>query len=322
MKIYKSENYISEKLTIKPISKTRLGKILDVDKYKSAADMRGNLQTGDIVVIGNEDENIQGTYISYNDIKSGVYDSYFHFIKRISELPNSEIAEGLFVFWEKEGFYSNISAQEFDDDLKKFDTFRIVYVYRLPLLLQKPLPEEFFKTNHIPKAKLIWSYNGKSVNEKLDIQPVTRERLGDIKDGVYAIAGCVVEWDEDMDYINQKNIMYLNGSKKLPIRMKSDSLEELLINFAKKVAPTHKLDFLEDLDESELKNYRLVLYLKGILNKNTMEFRDATEKEFDDFLTGKRTLTNAYYYIDITKGGMREDLGDEMKQLHKKYNGI
>jgi len=197
MKIYKSENYISEKLGIKPISKTRLGKILYVDTYKSAADMRSNLQTGDIVVIGNEDENIQGTYISYNDIKSGVYDSYFHFIKRISELPNSEIAEGLFVFWEKEGFYTKISVQEFDADLKKYNTFRIMYVYRLPLLLQKPLPEEFFKTNHIPKAKLIWSYNGKSVNEKLDIQPVTRERLGDIKDGMYVITGCVVEWDNN-----------------------------------------------------------------------------------------------------------------------------
>ncbi len=77
MKIYKSENYINEKLTIKPISKTRLGNILDVDKYISAVDMRSNLQTGDIAVIGNEDENIQGTYISYNDIKSGVYDNYF-----------------------------------------------------------------------------------------------------------------------------------------------------------------------------------------------------------------------------------------------------
>ena len=228
MKIYKSENYISEKLTIKPISKTRLGKILDVDKYISAVDMRGNLQTGDIAVIGNEDENIQGTYISYNDIKSGVYDNYFHFIKRISELPNSEITEGLFVFWEKEGFYTKISVQEFDDDLKRYNTFRIMYVYRLPLLLQKPLPEDFFKTNHIPKAKLIWGYNGKSVNEKLDIQPVTRERLNDMKDGVYAITGCVVEWDEDEDYIDHKNRKGLYGSKKLPIRMKADSLEELI----------------------------------------------------------------------------------------------
>lgn len=83
------------------------------------------------------------------------------------------------------------------------------------------------------------------INEKLNIRPVSKERMSEIVDGTYAITGCTVEWEDDQDYMSEhKN--GLSGSKKYPIRMKADSLEQLLIDFAKKVAPNHTLDFVND----------------------------------------------------------------------------
>lgn len=157
------------------------------------------------------------------------------------------------------------------------------------------------------------------INEKLNIQPVSKERMSEIVDGTYAITGCTVEWEDDQDYMSEhKN--GLSGSKKYPIRMKADSLEQLLIGFAKKVAPNHTLDFVNDWEESDLKDYTLMLFLKGHLNKETFEFTDPTSEEWDEFLDGKRTMTCVYYCVGITKGGKRADLSDEMSELYEKYN--
>lgn len=157
------------------------------------------------------------------------------------------------------------------------------------------------------------------INEKLNIQPVSKERMSEIVDGAYVITGCIVEWEDDQDYMS-KHKNGLSGSKKYPIRMKADSLEQLLIGFAKKVAPNHTLDFVDDWEESDLKDYTLMLFLKGHLNKETFEFTDPTDEEFDEFLDGKRTMTCVYYCVDIAKGGKRADLSDEMSELYKKYN--
>lgn len=79
---------------------------------------------------------------------------------------------------------------------------------------------------------------------------------------------------------------------------------------------------MEDWSENELKNCSLVLYLKGNLDKNTMIFTDPTTDEFYEFLDGKITLSNVHYCVDITKGGLREDLKNDIKNLHKKHNAI
>ena len=35
------------------------------------------------------------------------------------------------------------------------------------------------------------------INEKLNIQPVSKERMSEMVDGTYAITGCTVEWDNN-----------------------------------------------------------------------------------------------------------------------------
>lgn len=157
------------------------------------------------------------------------------------------------------------------------------------------------------------------INEKLDIRPMSKERLSDVGENTYVIAGCIVEWEEDQDYMSQ-HTSGLSGSKRLPIRMKADTLEQLLIDFTKKVAPKHKLDIVNDWEESDLANYTLCLFLKGHLDKNTLMFTEPTSEEFDAFLNGERTLTCVYYCVDIFKGGKREDLSDEMSAIYQKHN--
>lgn len=159
----------------------------------------------------------------------------------------------------------------------------------------------------------------KELNEKLDIHPMSKERLSEVSDNKYVISGCNVEWEEDQDYMSNHE-SGLSGHKRLPIRMKADTLEQLLIDFTKKVAPKHKLDIVNDWEESDLVNYTLMLFLKGHLDKNTLMFTEPTEEEYDAFLDGKRTLTCVYYCVDIFKGGKREDLSDEMSAIYQKHN--
>ena len=51
----------SEKLNIQPVTADRLKNL--VVPYPTASEMRANFQTGDIVVVGNEKDNLHGTYI-------------------------------------------------------------------------------------------------------------------------------------------------------------------------------------------------------------------------------------------------------------------
>ena len=166
----------NEKLNIQPVTADRLKKL--VVPYPTASEMRANFQTGDIVVVGNEKENLHGTYISYKDVKSGVYDEITHFFPKLtSESEIVNCVDGVFVYWEQ-SFFTRSYVKDFNDELeyRGIDTHRVMYVYRVPFL-KTPLTEDYLKTFPNPKAKQIWNYKEKHIDEKLDIQPVTKEML-------------------------------------------------------------------------------------------------------------------------------------------------
>jgi len=166
----------NEKLNIQPVTADRLKKL--VVPYPTASEMRANFQTGDIVVVGNEKENLHGTYISYKDVKSGVYDEITHFFPKLtSESEIVNCVDGVFVYWEQ-SFFTRSYVKDFNDELEYegIGTHKVMYVYRVPFL-KNPLTEDYLKTFPNPKAKQIWNYKEKHIDEKLDIQPVTKEML-------------------------------------------------------------------------------------------------------------------------------------------------
>ena len=167
----------NEKLNIQPITKDRLTDFTKCKMYKTPSEMRNNFITGDIVVVGDENEKENGVFVSYDDVKSGAYDELLD--EPISNEKDSALRDGIFIF-----YLSGITGRggkptftrhfvvKYDNNLNN----RVMYVYRVPLL-EKPLDVEYFKTFPNSKAKMVFNYKGNAVEEKLNIQPVSKERL-------------------------------------------------------------------------------------------------------------------------------------------------
>ena len=202
-------NFVSEKLTIQPVTKNSLKNRSIV----SSDDMCNNFQTGDVVTFRG-DANRTFLYVAFSDYTSLL-------AKKFSTYTNGDKTQkGLFVAfgdnlentvhsvdWDTytflEDYDSNLNwrltkKRELRDTDKQKGICDIMNVYRIPNLgcrddrnhfLIKEFVPNFSKSN----ANLIWSRGNRYVSEKLTIQPVTKERLAktDVSRKIYRVGDIV-----------------------------------------------------------------------------------------------------------------------------------
>lgn len=176
---------VAEKLNIQPITKERLGNVLV--RYKSASEMCENFKTGDVVAFGTGNNDVKElNYLVYVS-----YDDYGSFPKSESEHLGSKdfLHKGCFVMITP-GFGYDINnttrLMDYDEYLNWLHSKvgSIVRVYRYPTLKgywigNKFYVDAFAKEFSTKNAYVVWERKS-ATNEKLNIQPISKERLGDI----------------------------------------------------------------------------------------------------------------------------------------------
>lgn len=191
MKILNTRQF-NEKLNIQPIPMNRFkGGFYSL--YKTKEVMRANFKTGDIAIIS-EGQLIGNKYDEYN-AKLQVYISYEDWMKDekyymgetgICFLNKDYVGEGVFVsvFGDKYNNYEYLKSFDRNFEIKNKDNIHRIYaVYRVPSIVKTPIDFEYIGNKFNDKVNifsLLWA-RGANLNEKLNIQPISKKRL----DGFY-----------------------------------------------------------------------------------------------------------------------------------------
>jgi len=207
-------NFVSEKLTIQPVTKNSLKN----RNIVSSDDMRNNFQTGDVVTFRG-DANRTFLYVAFSDYTSllAKYTKTYYdgdknesgvFIGFGDGFANTvySVAWETYTFLEdydsnlnwnvpRKVFQSNANRLK---DIKSVGICDIMNVYRIPNLKCRDnennfLIKEFVSIFSKSNANLIWSRGNRYVSEKLTIQPVTKERLAktDVSRKIYRVGDIV-----------------------------------------------------------------------------------------------------------------------------------
>lgn len=174
---------LSEKLDIQPVSKERLNKHKGFCvRYKNAVEMRTHFETGDVIECAT---NINGHYTSKMYLYFANAD-YTSLLGRIAPamFEKDTAKEGFFFAFDVNAnsvdWYDYILLSDIDHNLKNNSSYVIERVYRIPKLSCRDgrtfLTRDFLTSFSLKNTVLIWVRN-KSVLEKLDIQPISKERL-------------------------------------------------------------------------------------------------------------------------------------------------
>lgn len=203
MKILGTTEYIDEKLNIKPLSKDALKNASDAlrtDPFERYGWKR-RLESGDVVVVTRMHENTnipfiekKYRYVSYKDYMKYEYDKLYDFFKLY---PNRKeyIKNGILIgygsdiheYLEKNRYCGNDSHKHhflcidyFGDERpiaippKPYSFETISVIYRPGIVPKQPFYDTDINTNALRE---IYNMFYKNVNEKLNIQPISSERL-------------------------------------------------------------------------------------------------------------------------------------------------
>ena len=171
MRILDSNEYINEKLDIKPFTKNRMSNL----HLPPAANIKDWLESGDILL---GESGIKSVYVTYKDIKKYKYDDMLEL-----ELPDTSDAKkydkGCFISTKafNDGYLASYLGL-LDNTLSNYID-KAVCVYRNDNLNQ-PLDISFFDNPPLENCHILWenqNVNPAKANESLGIKPVTRELL-------------------------------------------------------------------------------------------------------------------------------------------------
>lgn len=127
MNILKSEQYISEKLNIQPVTKDRLTGFAKYKMYKTPFEMRKNFRTGDIVNFTCYTKVEFATFVSYDDYLSDRYS----FIRDEFSQNAPSFSEGIFVHKHGGDLSLYCCLSDFDDYLVHYSkNCEVMRVYR------------------------------------------------------------------------------------------------------------------------------------------------------------------------------------------------
>ena len=187
MKIATSSEYINEKLNIQPIPKERLKESL-LMPIREEFGWKKRLKTGDVLVIQRNSTTIYQYYISSNDFDIYANDPMFdgaitndwkskdgillisHCTPTILSTPAFRVV----------GSLSNYKDDKMVEKENGNGTmYKIIAIYRMAKMQRPPKPSFFkYKPNLEENGwKQIYKRDDSELNEKLNIQPVSKERL-------------------------------------------------------------------------------------------------------------------------------------------------
>ena len=187
MKIATSSEYINEKLNIQPIPKERLKESL-LMPIREEFGWKKRLKTGDVLVIQRSNITIYQYYISNNDFDIYANDPMFdgaitndwkskdgillisHCTPTILSTPAFRVV----------GSLSNYKDDKMVEKENGNGTmYKIIAIYRMAKMQRPPKPSFFkYKPNLEENGwKQIYKRDDSELNEKLNIQPVSKERL-------------------------------------------------------------------------------------------------------------------------------------------------
>ena len=177
MEILKTEQYIDEKLDIKPVTKTRLSTLGNPPKrmLKSGDGVILNTQKGTLDIL---------TYISYGDVVE--YKEYYESLSGLELILvgyKDLMLDGFLVYYDKSSKkFAYMNASIFDDNLfATFDKYYYISGIMRPNIIQTPLTLDFFKRGYtLGNSKFVWKRT-KRLDEKLIIKPISKTTLSDYK---------------------------------------------------------------------------------------------------------------------------------------------
>lgn len=205
----------NEKLKIEPIKKGGLA-----NRFFPNGNWKSMLKTGDIVVMAHSnygddiDEASFYFYVSQESLEKYNYNKIFD----ISTLDDYDISEGIIVRKNYNGntpkfTYDCISA--YGDKYPQIERLHsVTFVHKIFRndLLKEPLGEDLFCASlvaiqyYVKKCRTVFSYKPQNISEKLQIQPVSKERLEKLKTKTVKIGNLV--WTAE----NAKTLVTHSGS--------------------------------------------------------------------------------------------------------------
>ena len=152
MKILKTDSYISEKLSIRPVTKDMLAGVPKYKMFKTPYDMKQNFKTGDIAIFSSHIGNESAMFVSYDDYMSDKYS----FIK--DDLPQNKPAFSNGIFVTK--YFSDLTLfcclSDCDDNLIYSQVhYEITKVYRRHNM-SKPFKKSDFLDHNYDNTTLIY----------------------------------------------------------------------------------------------------------------------------------------------------------------------
>lgn len=150
MKILKTDSYISEKLSIRPVTKDMLAGVPKYKMFKTPYDMKQNFKTGDIAIFSSHMGNESAMFVSYDDYMSDKYS----FIK--DGLPQNKHAfpNGIFVT-KHYGVLALFCCLSDCDDNLICSNYEITKVYRRHNMT-KPFKKSDFLDHNYDNTTLIY----------------------------------------------------------------------------------------------------------------------------------------------------------------------
>jgi uncharacterized protein (TIGR02145 family) len=175
MKTY--EEYIEEKLNIKPMSKARLANMRLIHNGNG---WKEKLQTGDAVLVQfSKDESTLCYFMRYE-----TYIRYYENILNLYDIEHSLASKsGFFLIPPVNvNYFTYIGLGYFKDNCMEGvanPNLKIKGIYRYNLTSTPS--KEFLTNTRIDRSKAVCLYEEEGLNEKLNIQPMSKERLGKYK---------------------------------------------------------------------------------------------------------------------------------------------
>lgn len=176
MEILKTEQYIDEKLDIKPVTKTRLSTLGNPPKRM--------LKSGDGVILNTQKSTLGiVTYISYEDVVE--YKEYYESLSGLELIlvGGEDLLDGFLVYYDNSSKkFAYMNASIFNDNLfATFDKDYYISGIMRPNIISTPLTLDFFKRGYtLGNSKFVWK-RPKRLNEKLTIKPISKTTLSDYK---------------------------------------------------------------------------------------------------------------------------------------------